>query len=106
MQALGLPQTAHLAVAALHKHDVKPAVQAIATSGLNVRETRRAIVEHDALAQGLKPVVADLAPDPHQVLALDLRPGMHQVIGEFTVRGKNQQSRGVVIQTPHRDPAA
>ena len=106
MQALGLPQTAHLAIAALHKHDVKPAIQAIAGAGLNIRKARRAVVEHHAFAHGLELIVTDLAANPQQILALNPRRGVHQAIGQFAVGGKDQQSRGVVIQAPHRNPAA
>ena len=41
----------------------------------------------------------------YPVLPFDLAGGVHQAMGEFPVRGEQQQARGVHVQPADRDPA-
>ena len=107
LDAHGLPEAAHLAVAALAEQDVIPAVGATAAGvGLDdLLEARRAVVQFHAMDQALQRFPRRRAEDAHGVFALELLGGVHQLVGQFAVVGQQQQAGGVDVQAADGDPA-
>src|SRR5690606_9914018 len=106
-QALGFPEAAHFAVAALHDHAVVPVVEAFAAGRfLDVGELGGAVFEHDAGLELFDHFFGDFATHAHRVLAVHLVGGVHQAVGQLTVGGEHQQTSGVDVQAANVDPAA
>ena len=105
-QTDGLDHPAHLAVAPLLEGHRIPAVDAISTRLFQLVESRRPILEVDALDQAHALFGIEFAQHPHGVLALHLVTWMHQARSQVAPSGEQQESARVVVQSPDRNPAA
>jgi hypothetical protein len=100
-----IPETPDFTLAAFAHHHLEPLVGAFTAERFNFVKMTGAILQLHAVLQLLERAVGNLAVDPAQVLALDLARRMHQTVGQFAIRGEQQQTRGIQIQTTNRDPA-
>ena len=100
-----LKNTTHLAVAPLADHDAVPVIGAITADILERQEVRRTIFQRDSCQQLFAGLVVDSAKDTDRVFAFPSKAGMHQQVGQFTRRGKHQQTFGIEVEPPHGHPA-
>src|SRR5690554_1948735 len=84
---------------------MEPGVDALAAELLNIGEAGRTIFEHDPFDHGYHMFPTHLAHDPHSIFTLDLGRRMHQAVGQLAIRGEQQQSTGIDIQTANGYPA-
>ncbi len=102
---LGFPQAAHFTVATLGQGDVEPLVQTFTAGRFDLVELGHAIFQLHTLAQTLQHGFGDLAEHTHRVFTLHFVARVHQAVGQLTVRGEQQQTGGVDVETAYRDPA-
>src|SRR5580692_6681619 len=81
-----LPEAAHLSITALVQYHAKPGVSARFGPGvtrgcrLDAIKSRRTVLERHAKPQPLERRGVRPAAHPHEVLALELRGGVHQMV--------------------------
>ena len=96
----------HFAVTAFGDGDAVPAVGAFATAVFNRAELRRAVVEHHAVEQFLLFILAQGTQDTDRVFALQAETRVHELVGQLTRAGEQQEAFGVQVQATHRLPFA
>ena len=99
-----LEHATHFTVSAFRNRDPIPAICTFATAVFNRPELRETIVKFDAIQQFLFFFPAEVAQHPHGVFALKPKAGVHQVIGQLTRVGEQQQPLGIQVQPADRLP--
>ena len=94
----------HLTVAPLRDGHAVPAVGAFAAAILDRAELGRAVLEHHAVQEFLLFILAQSTQDTHGILALQTKTRVHELIGQLTRTGEEQQSFCVEVQATHRLP--
>jgi len=69
-------------------------------------EAGQTVGEHDAGGQLFRLHLRHFAQHPHRILAIQSEARMHQRVGEIARVGEDQQSAGVVVEPPDRQPLA
>jgi hypothetical protein len=97
---------AHEPVASFtHPHPV-PAVAALSPLRFQQLEPRGSVLELDPAAHSGYLLLAELADDPHGVIAHLLKTRMREPVGELARVGEHEQAAGVEIEPADREPAA
>jgi hypothetical protein len=86
--------------------DAVPTIGTLTTTRFNCAEMGRPITNIDPGKQFLFFLGSERAKNAHRVLSLQPEPGMHQIVGQFTRTGKQQQPLSVQVETSHRLPLA
>ena len=86
-----LEHAPHLALASFFQHYAVPAIGALPrprVGGLDALKRGAAVVKLDAAPQSRERRVVEGALYAHCVLALDAKPGMHQLVGKLAIVGQ------------------
>ena len=102
---LAFPQTTHFAVTTFHNHTVVPLVGTFTVEELNVGKTRHAVFQQHAFFQALNHWLVDVATNANRVFTVNACRRVHQLVGQLTVSGEQQQTTGVDIQSTDVNPA-
>ena len=105
-QADFVKQLAHLTVAAFGDDHPVPAVDPLAATVFDGLETGALAVDLDTIDEAGAGVVFQRAQHPHRVFTLHAKTRVHQLVGQFTGVGEQQQAFGVDVQPAHRLPLA
>ena len=105
-QAYLVEQLAHLAVAAFGDDHPVPAVDTLAAAVLDRLEHGALAVDVHAFEQARLGIGLQRAEHAHRVLTLDAEARVHQLVGQFTRVGEQQQAFGVDVEPTDRLPLA
>ncbi|OGB49397.1 MAG: hypothetical protein A3F76_00265 [Burkholderiales bacterium RIFCSPLOWO2_12_FULL_65_40] len=101
-----LQHPSHLPIAPFGDRDAVPAIGTFTPPILDGAKCGHAIIELNAFQQPSFLFIAERTQHTHGVLALQTKPGMHQLVGQFTGTGKQQQTFRIQVKTPHGLPFA
>ena len=106
----GMPQclehAADFAVAAFADGDAVPAIGAFTAAFFDMAEMGGAVFQLDAGQQALLLFFAQCAQHPRSVFALQAEAGVHELVGQLTRVGDEQQPFGIEVQPTHGLPFA
>ena len=105
-QADGFKHTTHLAVTSFGNHHTQPTVRTFATQMLNDGEAGQTIFQLNTIFQLMQLCIGDLAQHAHGVFTLVAVTRVHHAVGNITRSGQDQQTFGIKIQSPYRQPFA
>src|SRR5574343_390996 len=105
-QADRVEELADLAVAAFGDDHAVPVVHPLAAAVLHRLEGGGLAFDLDTGEQALAGLLLEAAQHAHGVLALDAEARVHQLVGQVTRGGEQQQAFGVDVQTADRLPLA
>ena len=105
LHALRFPQAADFTITTFLDHHLKPLMAVAGADRLECVELGGAIFQLHAAAQALDDVFADFALDAAHILALDFARRMHQRMCQLAIGGEQQQTGGIDVQSPYRNPA-
>jgi hypothetical protein len=101
-----LKHAADFPISPLGNRDAVPTLGPLTTTHLNGAEMRRPITNMDPRKQSLLFLGCECPQNTHCVLSLQPEPGMHQVVGQLTRAGKQQQTFRIQVKAPDRLPFA
>jgi len=99
--ANALKHAPHLMVAAFHQGNFKPGL-VIPSEGANLAGLRPSAIKRDAGLEFGNTIGVRPAFQLHLVSPGNRRRSRHQEIGQLAIIGQDQQSGGVIVQSPHR----
>ena len=101
---LAFPESTHFPVATFHKNNVIPLILTFAIKITNVGKAGHAVFEQHAFFQAIDHILINVTTYSYGVFAVDTTRRVHQLIRQFTVGGKKQQTAGINVQTADINP--